>query len=277
MRMEKESFENRAIYKKQSPHPIMKGYHRHAGFEVFQIWSEGVTVLVDDKIFSAVQGDVYFLDSNSLHWVKSSDGCEYIRSAITFPITALEPDEIELVEIFKKPWDTSCMVKNSSKKSKERYDSYFREYTKEMHGKALYSQKRLHAILVELLVELNRDISGEGEKTDKQLPLHGDYIQKTLYYISRNIKHKISIEAIASHLSLDKHYLCRLFKQATGITIQKYITERKMYIAKDILKKTQLSIEEVAYQMGYSGYSSFSQAYKRIFGVSPQKQRKNLT
>ena len=81
---------------------------------------------------------------------------------------------------------------------------------------------------------------------------------------------EISIEDLANNFYLSSSYICRIFKSATGTTINKYITARRISIAKSLLSDGE-SVNVVCEKCGFNDYSNFLKTFKRTVGISPKK------
>jgi len=103
-----------------------------------------------------------------------------------------------------------------------------------------------------------------------------DKIHKAKKFILKNLSESITIPIIASNIGTNQCYLKRGFKEVYHQTIFEFIQENRMVKAKYLLQRDNPVITEIAHQVGYSSLSSFSQAYKHYFGVSPSEHVKNL-
>ncbi|HWI93184.1 MAG TPA: helix-turn-helix transcriptional regulator [Flavisolibacter sp.] len=72
-------------------------------------------------------------------------------------------------------------------------------------------------------------------------------------------------------LKLDYHYLTTLFTSVEGITIEKYTILQRIERIKELLVYDELSISEIADQMGYSSVQHLSQQFKKITGSTPSQ------
>ena len=97
-----------------------------------------------------------------------------------------------------------------------------------------------------------------------------DNISAIKNYIDTNYMNNPKISDIAKNLNLNRKYLARLFKSKTGLTMQDYLTQRKMEAAKSLIK-SGYNINETARMTGYSDQSAFSRAFKNHFGYSPSE------
>ncbi len=69
-------------------------------------------------------------------------------------------------------------------------------------------------------------------------------------------------------MNLDRHYLARIFKKKTVVSISDYIINVRMEEEKNYLKK-DFSVEDTARMCGYEDVSNFSKLFKREVGISP--------
>lgn len=93
-------------------------------------------------------------------------------------------------------------------------------------------------------------------------------------YIDRNLNGKIALEDIASELNMSRTHLCAVFKQETGMTINEYITQRKVEEAKRLLVDTDRSIGSIGEGLGFSSQCYFQSVFKKTVGITPLEFRK---
>lgn len=74
---------------------------------------------------------------------------------------------------------------------------------------------------------------------------------------------------IESHLNRDYAYLSSLFSEVEGTTIEKYIIHQKIERVKELLVYNELTLSEIAYQMGYSNVAYLSNQFKKVTGLTP--------
>ncbi len=99
------------------------------------------------------------------------------------------------------------------------------------------------------------------------------YVKNVISYIQLKYSEPIRIEDIASSLGLNRSYLTRLFKEATGYSLQDYLLTYRMKSALKLLTDNKLSVAEIAQNVGYGDTFTFSKAFKRHFGQSPSAYR----
>jgi AraC family transcriptional regulator len=94
-----------------------------------------------------------------------------------------------------------------------------------------------------------------------------------VHYSDLNALNKSIISVIAEDLNKDYAYLSRLFSDAAGTTIEKYIIQQKIEKVKELLEYGELNLNEIAYKMGYSSSAHLSTQFKTITGLSPRQYK----
>ena len=93
-------------------------------------------------------------------------------------------------------------------------------------------------------------------------------------FLDEHYSEKLSLESVASHFFIDKHYLARLFKEQYGVTLVTYLQQVRITHAKRMLRFTDKSIEEIGLECGIGELNYFSRVFKKLEGVSPSEFRR---
>jgi len=136
---------------------------------------------------------------------------------------------------------------------------------------SIYSEYRLQGLFylfLSLLAEDTTPLIEEG------ITKENTYIRKSIAFIQTHYNQPIKVSDIALYVSLNRSYLSTLFQQATGTSIQKYLSNFRITRAAELLHLTELSIEQIAESCGYTDPLVFSKAFKKIKGVTPSIYRK---
>lgn len=99
-------------------------------------------------------------------------------------------------------------------------------------------------------------------------------ISQVKSFLDEHYKEKLSLESVASHFFIDKHYLARLFKEQYGVTLVTYLQQVRITHAKRMLRFTNKSIEEIGWECGIGELNYFSRVFKKLEGVSPSEFRR---
>lgn len=95
-----------------------------------------------------------------------------------------------------------------------------------------------------------------------------------LSYINQNYNKINGIEEIADRFYISKFYLCRIFKENTGLTLIEYINNIKIQNACNMLINTKLSILDIGTACGFNSSMYFCKTFKEALSVTPSEFRK---
>lgn len=98
-------------------------------------------------------------------------------------------------------------------------------------------------------------------------------IIKQVHHNESNERYNLS-EILSSSLHKDYSYLSNLFSEVEGITIEKYFINQKIEKAKELLVYDELSLSEIAFQLGYSSVAHLSSQFKKVTGLTPSHFKK---
>lgn len=122
------------------------------------------------------------------------------------------------------------------------------------------TQRQILTLLIDILAcEFASD-----EAIDKRLILAKNYLDD-------NLAQTVSLAEVATIACLSVRQLSHLFKRQWGLTVQQYLQEQRMKKALDLLTCQSLTVEQVAYLVGYQSLSAFSYRFKQYFGYCPSE------
>lgn len=93
-------------------------------------------------------------------------------------------------------------------------------------------------------------------------------VVQSVHHSNEGLKVNYS-EYIESHLNRDYAYLSSLFSEVEGTTIEKYVILQKIERVKELLVYDELTLSEIACQMGYSNVAYLSNQFKKVTGLTP--------
>lgn len=92
-------------------------------------------------------------------------------------------------------------------------------------------------------------------------------------YIEAHYTEKFSLEQLADHLFINKHYLLRTFKELTGTTLLAYHNQVRCRTAAELLTRPELNMSYISNSVGYSSASHFSHVFRKTMGCTPTEYR----
>ena len=99
------------------------------------------------------------------------------------------------------------------------------------------------------------------------------YVEYAMDFIRNNYRTEVKIGEVADHIGINRSYLARNFKKETGMTPREYLINYRLERAASALIGTGDAISSVAAKAGYPDQTAFSKAFKKKYGISPQKYR----
>lgn len=91
----------------------------------------------------------------------------------------------------------------------------------------------------------------------------------SLAYIDENYSSELSLDDVSAVSGLNKYYFCRLFKKACGIGFSEYLNLVRVSKAEKMLRKTNKTVLEIAFDTGFSSVSYFNTIFRKYKGCTP--------
>ena len=99
-------------------------------------------------------------------------------------------------------------------------------------------------------------------------------IQKAVAFINENLSEDLSIRNISQNIHISKSVLYKCFRERFNCTVGEYINAKRVEKSIELLKKTNLSIEEISQKTGFASVSYYSKTFKKIKSEPPLKYKK---
>jgi len=108
------------------------------------------------------------------------------------------------------------------------------------------------------------------------LPQHtGALVKKTILYFDQNAGSYISRWKLADTVNVSEDYLSRIFHREMGLPLWDYLNRLRIFIAAELLRQTDDSIQAIALRTGFQDQSYFCRIFKKIYGVPPGQFRRH--
>lgn len=204
-------------------------------------------------------GTLIIIPKESYHFFRLKAPGEFYRLKISFPdgLEALTPavdvmNELRIIENI----DTSMLYA-------------LRQICEAMSGENKDESSAFLAYSTFLMLMATLNVQG-GKKSEVRYRESAHLATKTVEYINDNLDKEVSIESIAAIMNISQSTLTHCFKRELGISIHKYIIEKRLIYAKRLIEDGEIP-SKVYVRCGYGDYSSFYKAYKKLFGTPPSK------
>lgn len=172
----------------------------------------------------------------------------------------VDPDLVEILPQFATPDPMICQIGLTIKA--------------ELESSGVYNRLYIDSLATILAVRLLRQYSTQRLKTnDRTDAMPKRKLWQAIAYINEYLSEDLSLGAIASEFGMSPSYFNTLFKGATGTTICQYVIQRRVELAKRLLRQSNLSIVEICYQVGFQSQSYFNNVFRKYTGITPKAYR----
>lgn len=271
--LESRSFAVAHLYNDDKPMDM----HIHDCYEIYFSISGGRQFLIDNRFYDIQPGDIFFINQYESHYLSKLDQAMHERFLLTIHpdyMRSISSEQTDLNLCFQhRAGDVSHRLHLTLEEQNR-----FRYFVHKLTGFSGFgADLEEKAVFTELMVFLNRifyhkmnpQAAPEPEPAEENGAYHTQ-VDEILTFINQNIENPLSIEDLSSHFFLSSSYLCRIFKATTGTTINKYITAKRITVAKSLLS-SGCSVTETCERCGFNDYSNFLKAFTKAVGLSPKK------
>jgi AraC family transcriptional regulator len=155
-------------------------------------------------------------------------------------------------------WDTALKLKAEVGNS----DPSSRQYV-----------EALSLVLVHELIRLERTRSAAARPLRGGLPARQQ--KRLAEFIEQHLAEDVSLATLAGLVDLSLYHFAHAFKQSFGVPPHRYHMDRRMDRARNLLRKSEISVTQIGNQIGFREASSFTRAYRKFAGVTPSEYRRH--
>ena len=245
--------------------------HIHDCYEVYYSISGGKQFLIDNKLYPIEPGNLFVINQYESHYLAQIDQAVHERIVLSIHpefIKQMSTEQTDLEYCFKSRPSSFSHKLQLTKEQQKRFLFFINKLTTSNdYGSDLIER----AVFSELFIMINSICRAREQKPAEETSnTYNAQVDDILSYINNNINQPISIADLASRFFISESYICRIFKSTTGTTINKYITARRISIAKSLLAEG-IGVTEVCERCGFNDYSNFLKSFSKSVGISPKK------
>lgn len=238
--------------------------HTHTNAEIYFFVKGKGTYHIEGNEYQLVAGDIFLMRPTEAHFVAPDLTQDYERIVLSFDPNVLSPFEPD--ESLLKPLIHREAGKHNCCRALDFGTNAYQKYLYDMFN-CDADRVVILANLILLLKQIGKvfataDLANANPKT---VEYH------LIRYINQNIHRDISICELSERFYLSRAQLCLRFKKATGTSIGKYISVKRLMLARQRIRAGEKPTG-VYTECGYQDYSTFYRAYKRLFGHSPKDE-----
>lgn len=246
-------------------------YHRHNGCEIYLFLSGNVRVYIDESCFVPTPDSLVIFKPHQLHRIQSIDESVYERIVINLSqnyMNSFEDEKECLLTCFANS-ETGNFATLSFKKTTE-FQSLCKKIERYSRSKEPSSIIRTKAYTELLLVLINEVFESKVQTFHDAMP---ETVVKIMKYIDSHLTEDLSFLQMSKDFGIPLTDLREEFKKHIGLTLREYLLERKIVIAKNMLKNGS-SVTTACYDSGFNDYANFIRSFKKKEGITPGQYRK---
>ena len=260
---EEKIFYNQISFRYAKGKSIRNGNEIHSYHEILYYIDGGATLLTADFKEELSPGTFLIIPKEMYHNLHIKHQEKYARLVITFPdldiiknITSCAMSEIRIIKNINE--NISCIL--------NRMCSIICD--KENANTEIF----LYGAFLSLICEIYFDVSNALIPTMRKKE---QLITRVLDYIEDNYTCSICVNDIAKKMFVSSSTLFQCFKNEMGVSLYKYVTEKRLIYARKLISHGE-NPTKIFKECGFSDYSSFYKAYKKMFSLSPSDDKKTL-
>ena len=243
-------------------------YHYHDFCKLVLLVSGQGEYTVEDRHYNLRAGDILLIGNGQIHRPEFAVGLEYERIIFYISTNFLSKQSTEdcnLESIFDGSYGHILRLeKQKSEKMFALVEQLESEIKKDSFGKSILG----NSLLLQLLARLGRYRSKERSHEAEHQQVSDERIKQMLIFMEKHLSEELSVEYLAEQFYISRYHLMRLFKKETGQSLYDYLTERRLFLARELIRQG-VSATESCFRAGFGSYSSFTRAYGKRFGTTP--------
>lgn len=264
-----DSFE---IFHYHEAKPIDVEVHHHDFYEIYLFLHGQAEYWVEGRVFRLAPGDILLMSPLEMHRPLIDPVSKAYERIVLWMnkeyLEHLSTEEMNLTRCFGLARRNHRNLIRPSARVQQTASTLLDTLVQENSGCQPGAGLMSKALLMQFMVELNRvalemDASGEPQRESPSI------VTRVLPYINAHCSEDLSLETLALRFSVSKYHLSRRFTEEVGVSVYRYITMRRMLLAKQMLLDGKPA-SDVCYACGYRDYAGFYRAFKAEYGMNPQ-------
>ena len=247
----------------------MSRLHFHDHFEFLLPLTSPGNIFVNDQVYPLERGTLYLIGENTLHRTMATGfHSRYIMHISRKTLTDLSTPQTDFTQLMQDNFRRAELTGEQMTELIELFQALDRNKNDGQFGSDIRQTMSLLKLLLRVAPTLNAATAGESIRNKDFLR-----VSPILDYIRDNLAEPLSLDQIASQFYISKHYLCRIFKAATGFSVMEYIIYSRVLRARQLLQEG-VSVQQAGEMSGFSDNSHFIRTFGHLTGVTPGRYAK---
>lgn len=256
--------------------PIKPHFHHY--LEMIYMLEGNIILETDTTEYHLEEGDMFFIFSNQIHSMYSCSKTraryavvKYNASKLNVP-TTFTPSIQSILNLAKS--ENARVHFHRSDPGMDAARIFFLKCIEEMDQKNIGYDINMHALLCLNMTNIIRIWQSEGINIDnayKHITAKDYTIQNILEYMEANLGNNLKVADLAKICNMSYSHFARCFKDLYGRSCKEYLEILKIETADEMLRSTDLSINDISSELGYADASHFIRTFKKYKNTTPRK------
>ncbi len=260
------------VFRYKDAYPKEVTLHHHDFYEVYFFLSGNVQYNIESRSYLLTPGDVLLISPMELHQpMFGPEQREYERIVLWIDKQFLEGFSLP-GQSFTECFDTD----NPHHTNLLRPEGVARQYLmflleqliSENSTEDPYREVAAMTYLAQVLISLNR--LALKHRKEESVTGPDSTVYSVLGYINEHYSENLSLDDLANRFFISKYHLAREFQRLVGTSVHRYIIQKRLVMAKQMLSAGRPS-SEVYQHCGFGDYSNFYRAFKAEYQISPKE------
>lgn len=255
---------------------ISPDFHSHPYFEIITAYRGSIYVQsLDHKRVDVCPGTICIIPPGQMHF-SNSEVETFELIAMRFFYQRVKSEASKIYELFNaglKDLDNITFIPNA-----QRLSGYMADIRREFGEKRLITDTMVKALLHCMFIELLRILCSTPQPSEGASVVRNDskitrysYIDRWFY--NNHYKHVTEFD-LAAEMNLSQRQLSRVMRDIFGMTFRERLVYERLNHAMHMLRRSDLPIEKIAEEVGYTNLSGFYKAFRARFGMTIGEYRK---
>ena len=255
---------------------ICTGFHERA-MEIIEITSGKVIVQIGTEFAEAKTGDFLYVPPTMVFKIEATEGEAGMRSMV-FDSSIIEANmenfDTEIFYMFYVQSKNKIVVFDKEHPVYKTLKKYMQESYDEYVSKDVCYKLPIRANIYLMMTALLRYYCGSKNELDRMIYHNVMRLRPVITYIAEHYKEKIYIETLSDMITVSPDYFTKMFKDSIGRTPIDYINGLRINRAMQMLATTDISVNDISDQLGFSNSNYFHKIFKQYMDTSPAAYRK---
>ncbi|MDI3548897.1 MAG: hypothetical protein PWR10_2549 [Halanaerobiales bacterium] len=249
--------------------------HRHTFLEFsFVVEGKGIEI-INGKKHDLKRGTFTLLLPYQVHEIIAEDGPLKLYNCNVGLETFFGPGKIieELNEMVFAS-DNLPSYAHIEDKYFSKITNIFEELMEEGMRDRVWKNLLFNAKMVELFVIFDRTRRHYTPEGEEDLQKSKRYIWEIIFYLHNHYREDINLQSIANKFNISYSHLSTSFKELFGTTFHSFLNDIRIKHACGLLASTNMQIIDIAFEVGFNSYQTFSRVFRQLKGMSASEYRK---